>query len=627
MLKKWILIFSLVLSLGLVWAQVPIFHEAVPTFTEIPAGWTSNNGGGNPIMQTATGGYLLVDHADDWVVSSAYDLSIYENVELTIKVATYGSGDNNPLTIEVSNDNGSTWAFQSFVTGTPTSATTYISSGPFAVTTADTQVKFRFRRDAAAGKGVRFRDILLQGDPLGAVPILAVNPETLSGFTYEENSGPSAEQSFVVSGTDLDGNVSITAPASYEISLSSGSGFTTTLNVNHSGGTVTETTIYVRLMAGLSVGNYNNETVSITAGTAVPKSVTLNGNVSAAPFEGGYLVNFDGPTENKGSYASGTINLSGLDWNMTEALTGTLAGDFFNGVRSARFSGKATSSMTMLADKTGGLGTLSFQYRRYGTDDQVAWKVEYSSDAGSTWTQAGSVFTATADVQTFTEVLNIAGNVRIKISLVEDTGSTNKRMNIDDILLTDYSGAATPTIYATGTFTDFSTFTGTPSASQSYSLSGANLSANISITAPAGFQVSTDDISFGPSTSVASDFNGTIYVRLSGASAGNFSGNIAHTSTGADPVNLAVNGTVQNPTPTITLTGTLNNFSTTPGTPSATQSYSVEGVYLSGNISIAAPTGFEISLSQAEGFTGSLQLTLASGIVAVTSIYVRMTGA
>lgn len=628
MLKKWILIFSLVLSLGLVWAQVPIFQEAVPTFTEVPAGWTSNNGGGNPIMQTSTGGYLLVDHADDWVASSAYDLSNYQNVELTIKVATYGSGDNNPLTIEVSNDNGATWAFHSFVTATPTSST-YVSSGPFAITTADTQVMFRFRRDAAAGKGVRFREILLQGDPLSAVPILAVSPETLSGFSYEENSGPSAEQSFVVSGTDLDGNVSISAPASYEISLSSGSGFTTTLNVNHSGGTVAETTIYVRLMAGLAVGLYNNQNVSITAGTALPKSVTLNGSVTAEPIEGGYLVNFEGPGETKTAYASATINLSGLNWDMTDALIGIDTADWKNGIRSARMRGYGTSSMTMLTDKTGGLGTLSFQYRRYGTAAQVDWKVELSTDGGSTWTQVGEDFTAPAsdDVQTFSEVLNVAGNVRIRIKRATESGTSNRQMNIDDILLTDYAGAATPTIYATGTFTDFSTFTGTPSASQSYSLSGANLSANISITAPAGFQVSTDDISFGPSTSVASDFNGTIYVRLSGASAGNFSGNIAHTSTGADPVNLAVNGTVQNPTPTITLTGTLNNFSTTPGTPSATQSYSVEGVYLSGNISIAAPTGFEISLSQAEGFTGSLQLTLASGIVAVTSIYVRMTGA
>jgi len=618
MLKKWILIFSLVLSLGLVWAQVNI----IPTRTDVSGfpDWTDTNVAGTTYLQ------LLV--ADANTVSPAMNFDNYTNETLDFKARTFGGTNTveNEITVSISTNNGSTWT----VLGTRLPLTNaLVNMEQFDLSAySGSQVRIKFSvAGTNNGVGAGIDDINIRGIATAPIPLLAVVPETLSGFTYEENSGPSAEQSFTVSGTDLDGNVSISAPASYEISLSSGSGFTTTLNVNHSGGTVAETTIYARLIAGLSVGNYNNETVSITAGTAVPKSVTLNGNVSAAPFEGGYLVNFDGDGEIKTSYASATINLSGLDWNMTEALIGTSGSDFLNGVRSARLRGRETSSMTMLQDKTGGLGTLSFQYRRYGTEAQVAWKVEYSTNGGTSWTQVGSDFTATADVQTFTEVLNIAGNVRIKFSLVNDTGTTDRRVNIDDILLTDYSGAATPTIYATGTFTDFSTFTGTPSASQSYSLSGANLSANISITAPAGFQVSTDDISFGPSTSVASDFNGTIYVRLSGASAGNFSGNIAHTSTGADPVNLAVSGTVQNPTPTITLTGTLNNFSTTPGTPSATQSYSVEGVYLTGNISIAAPTGFEISLSQTEGFTGSLQLTPASGIVAVTSIYVRMTGA
>ncbi|MCK9332569.1 MAG: hypothetical protein M0Q19_05250, partial [Candidatus Cloacimonetes bacterium] len=297
--KKALMILGLMLLTGFIWGQVPIFNEAVPTFTDLPAGWTSNNGGGLAIMQTAKNGYLLVDHADDWVVSSAYDLSNYVSVELLFSVASYGSGDNNPLTIEVSNDNGATWTYQSFTSATPTSST-YIDSGVFGISTNSSQVKFRFRRDAATGKGVRFRNILLQGEPLGVVPMLTVSPGSLSGFTYEENSGPSEEQSFTVSGTDLDGNISITAPTNYEVSLSSGSGFAASLNVNHSGGTVAETTVYVRLIAGLSVGIYDNETISIGAGTAVSKSVTLSGNVTAEPLEGGYLVHFDGATETKG---------------------------------------------------------------------------------------------------------------------------------------------------------------------------------------------------------------------------------------------------------------------------------------------------------------------------------------
>lgn len=618
MLKKWILIFSLVLSLGLIWAQVNI----IPVRTDVAGftDWTDTTVAGSTYLQ------LLV--ADANTISPAMNFNDYSAETLDFKARTFGGTNavENEITVSISTDNGSNWT----VLGTRLPLTnSLVNMTQFDLSAYNgTQVKIKFSvAGTNNGIGAGIDDISIKGVATAPVPTLVVNPETLSGFTYLEGSGPSAEQSFTVSGSNLDGNVSLTAPTNYQISLSSGSGFSGTLSINHTGGTVAATTVYVILNAGLSAGLYNGETINITAGTANPASVTLNGSVTAELPDDGYLVNFDGDGEVKASYASGTVSLSGLDWDMTEAVIGNLAGDFFNGIRSARLNGKATSSMTMLADKTGGLGTLSFPYRRYGTDAQVAWKVEYSTDAGTSWTQIGSDFTATADVQTFSETVNVAGNVRIKISLVTDTGTSNKRLNIDDILLSDYAGGSTPTIYASGTFTDFSTFTGTPSESQSYSLSGANLSGNIGITAPAGFQVSVDNVSFAATASVASTFNGLVYVRLSGASVGTFSGNIAHTSTGADAVNLPVSGAVQTPTPTITVTGTLNNFSTTPGTPSTAQSYTVEGVLLTANIGITAPAGFEISLSSGEAYAGTLQLTPASGTVAQTTIYARLTGA
>ncbi|MBW6499617.1 MAG: hypothetical protein K0B09_14605, partial [Bacteroidales bacterium] len=155
---------------------------------------------------------------------------------------------------------------------------------------------------------------------------------------------------------------------------------------------------------------------------------------------GQYVVDFEGPGETKGSYASGTVNLSGLDWDLTEVLIGSLTTDWKNGVRSARLRGHSTSSMTMLENKSNGLGTISFQYRRYGTDGQVDWKVEYSIDNGISWAQIGSDFTAPAtdDVQTFSETVNIPGDVRIRIKRATESGTTNQRLNIDDITITDY---------------------------------------------------------------------------------------------------------------------------------------------------------------------------------------------
>ncbi len=155
---------------------------------------------------------------------------------------------------------------------------------------------------------------------------------------------------------------------------------------------------------------------------------------------GQYVVDFEGPGETKTAYASGTVTLSGLNWNLTEVLIGTSAADWKNGARSARLRGHETSSMTMIESKPNGLGAISFQYRRYGTDAQVDWRVEFSTDNGLVWTQIGSDFTASAtdDVQTFSETVNIPGNIRIRIKRATETGTDNRRLNIDDITITDY---------------------------------------------------------------------------------------------------------------------------------------------------------------------------------------------
>lgn len=335
-----------------------------------------------------------------------------------------------------------------------------------------------------------------------------------------------------------------------------------------------------------------------------------------------YIVNFEGADETKTAYASGTVNLTGLDWNMTESLIGNASSDFYNGTKSARFSGKANSSITMLADKANGIGTLSFQYRRYGSDAQVAWKAEYSINQGSTWTQIGSAFTATESVQTFSSEINVTGNIRIRILLVDNIGTTYKRMNVDDITITDYTGGApTPTIGVSGTLTPFSAYTGTPSDAQSYTVSGSNLTANIAVVAPTGYALSTDQTTWTATLSLASTFNGLVYVRMTGATAGEFNGNITHNSTGAAEVTQAVSGSVSDPIPQIFTTGTPTAFSTLVGTPSASQQYNLTAAFLTANITITAPAGFEIST---DGSNYSAGLSVAPNYNG--QIYVRLTG-
>jgi hypothetical protein len=111
------------------------------------------------------------------------------------------------------------------------------------------------------------------------------------------------------------------------------------------------------------------------------------------------------------------------------------------------------------------------------------------------------------------------------------------------------SAGAAPSISISGTpLSAFSTTAGTPSASQSYTVSGSNLTNDILITAPAGYEIKSPLTSYGSSvtlTQTAGTVNNTqIDVRLNSVTGGPFVGNITHISTGATQKDVAVTGNV-----------------------------------------------------------------------------------
>jgi hypothetical protein len=156
------------------------------------------------------------------------------------------------------------------------------------------------------------------------------------------------------------------------------------------------------------------------------------------------VIDFEGADEFTpgNGYGPHLLNLSGFEWSFTEALAPEtpLAGDWFNDTRSARFRGRDGSELAMTEDKPNGLGDITFEYRRYGTDGpQQPWAVEYSINQGADWVQIGDAFTATADVQTFSETVEVEGDVRIRIRIDSEPGTSGtRRMNLDDIELTDF---------------------------------------------------------------------------------------------------------------------------------------------------------------------------------------------
>ena len=275
------LLFSIVMAIGFIftglngWGQTEIFNYAGGG--SAPTNWTfTDNVSTNPIDK---GTYWLVDAGSpsDIITTAVYDLSSYSLAELNLSVATFGSGTAYPAKIEISYDGGSSYT-QIATTATPSSST-YITGGPIALNSVTNQVVIRISNNGSSGRGVRLRNLVLTASSSAAN--ILVSTASLSGFSYVSGNGPSSDKSFTVEGSDLTANISIAPPADYEISIGTGGAFSATnpiTLVKDGGGAVASTTIYTRLKAGLSAGDYNSEDISLTSGTA-EKVVTCSGTV------------------------------------------------------------------------------------------------------------------------------------------------------------------------------------------------------------------------------------------------------------------------------------------------------------------------------------------------------------
>ncbi|MBK9147270.1 MAG: choice-of-anchor I family protein [Flavobacteriales bacterium] len=97
--------------------------------------------------------------------------------------------------------------------------------------------------------------------------------------------------------------------------------------------------------------------------------------------------------------------------------------------------------------------------------------------------------------------------------------------------------------------TGFSTPEGSPSAEQTFTISASDLTADLVITAPAGFELREQGIgSYGSSLNLTGPaLSATIEVRLDGITAGIYSGNVTLASTGAISRTVSVDGETEAP--------------------------------------------------------------------------------
>lgn len=253
--------------------------------------WTVANHQGNHYAY-ANGFSSGAAHAnEDWCISPAFNLNAYSNPVLTFSTAKNYTGPD----IEVffsnnyngTNPSAATW--QPLTCALSTGSWAWVESGDIDLSSfsgSECYIGFKYTSTDEEAAGWEVDDILLVGQTSEAV--VTVTPLALTGFTYVEGNGPSAEQSFTVSGLNLNSNVVIAEAADYEISLLSGDDFTaqSSLTLSHDNGTIDGAVIYVRLKAGLAVGEYNDEDITFTCADVDDIEVTCSGNVTAEPVPG-----------------------------------------------------------------------------------------------------------------------------------------------------------------------------------------------------------------------------------------------------------------------------------------------------------------------------------------------------
>lgn len=112
-------------------------------------------------------------------------------------------------------------------------------------------------------------------------PQMTVSTNQIEGFQYVFGAGPSQTQSFTVSGSDLQANVTITPSQEFEITTEPNGFYFNTLSLSPTEGVLAERSVYVRMKANLAVGAHTGS-ITLVSGD-LNANIALNGMVNEQP--------------------------------------------------------------------------------------------------------------------------------------------------------------------------------------------------------------------------------------------------------------------------------------------------------------------------------------------------------
>ena len=468
---------------------------------------------------------------------------------------------------------------------------------------------------------------------ISAAATLTVSQTTLTGFTYSEGSGPSANQTYTLSGANLSGtgNITVTGSTNYEVSTD-GSTFAASVTYPYASGIITgqPKNVYVRLKSGLSAGNYNSQIITNAGGTATTVNVTCSGTVttpdvtpptvsSFSPIDGAtgvvltsnLVLTFNenvqvGTAGNIVIYNSGGTVFETIPYNDSRITFSTntvtinptasfvvdasyyvqisntairdLAGNAYAGISNTTTWNFTAASVTYCTSNGNGTDTYLAVIRN----------VTFGTINNSTALEDNAYSDFTAQTTNLTQ----GSSVNLSVSLATDGNYT-------------YNCAVWIDWNKDGDFAD---------ASESYSL-GTVTNSDLGTTSLSPLSITVPTIA-----------TGTTRMRVS--SKYNAAPTSCETSFDGEVEDYTVNVQSAVATPILTVSAsTLTGFTYVSGAgPSTSQTYNLSGADLTGfpsNITVTASTNYEVSTDNST-FAASVNVAYTSATLNSTAIYVRL---
>jgi hypothetical protein len=351
-------------------------------------------------------------------------------------------------------------------------------------------------------------------------------------------------------------------------------------------------------------------------GTLSPTSGTPITNLTISDISGTGALTAPGSTGSSGySGVSGGYNI-GFSAKSGVLDTGTSA--YFQFILTPASNASFLFSAVSFGTRSTSTGPKNYALR-CSLDNYATDIVSGSTSADSVWylKSHGSLSVASSSPVTF-RVYGYGGT------------STASNWKVDDVKIS-VSVNSGPVVYANGFLNPFSNTSGTPSDYQTFVVSGYNLTGDLSVTPPAGFEIkTTGDYTSLPLViprSGGSVAPATVLIRItSTTAASSLLGNVTVSSSGAADKTLAVSGTVSpDTTPFINVsTNALPAFSASSGSVSTSQSFTASAKNLTNDFTVTAPGGFQVSTNGVD-FANSLTFAQTNGL-STNTVSVRVAG-